>query len=215
MNDIAGVHEVHGAGELVEDMEDLVKGEGTAFFSFVKEGAAFEPFHRHIGAKAAEMAEVMDGDDIVVLEASKDTGFAFKASFGFFVGDEVSAQDFDGEELSEVGVSALVDSACAAKADAFFEDDLSDIFAEEGVDVFAFEGGATTAAVGGCVVVFVATISASGALIGHRRSFLFFGGRGQDIRVSSRAIVGHRSPIWQEGSLYHKVSARTKFVCLG
>lgn len=67
MDDIAGVHEVHGAGELVEDVEDLVKGECSAFFSFVKEGAAFEPFHRHVGAKAAEMAEVVDGDDVVVL----------------------------------------------------------------------------------------------------------------------------------------------------
>lgn len=88
-------------------------------------------------------------------------------------------------------MSALVDGTCTAKADAFFEDDLSDVFAEEGVDVFAFEGGAATATVGGGVVVFVATISASGALIRHRRSFLFFGGRGQDIRVRSRAIVGH------------------------
>lgn len=140
VHDIAGVHKIHGAGELIEDVQDLVKSERSALFTFVEKSTPFEPFHRHIRAKAAEMAEVMDGNNVVVLKSCEDTGFAFKARFGFFVGDQVSAQHFDSKEFSEICVSSLVDCTCTAKADSFFEDDLSNVFAEEGIDVFAFEG---------------------------------------------------------------------------
>ena len=102
------------------------------------EGFAFDVFHGDEGAVFVA-AKVVDGDDVGVVEGAEALGFAFEAGDGFFVFDEVTAEDFDNDFAVEGALAAEVNGAHAAATDAAVDEVAAcDGFADKvlGIGVF-------------------------------------------------------------------------------
>ncbi len=107
-----GGGEAAAGGE--EEGEDVAPGAFGAAAEAVAEGFADHQFHRDVDL-VCEGADVVDGDDVGVREASHQLGLAVEAFFG--AAEVLGAQELKGDVAIELGIVGGVDDAHAAGAD--------------------------------------------------------------------------------------------------
>ncbi len=119
VDDSLAVCGVDGQGERSNQVRHLIRGPGGAVEP-VGERAAVDPLHREIGT-ALQMADLVHLDDIDVLDAGGQLGFAEEADSLRFGGKLAGENHLEGDQAVQATVPGLVNDAHAAASD-FGED---------------------------------------------------------------------------------------------
>jgi hypothetical protein len=116
VHDALAMREVEAGADLLEVGELVAEGEWLPAADDVGQRMAVHVFHRH-ERLVLMLADVVDGDDVVVTEVGSGPRLAEETLQQLFIEERI-AQHLDRQQAVEIGVAREVDRAHAAMADA-------------------------------------------------------------------------------------------------
>ena len=115
MDDAAGVGGGEGVGDLTSDGKNLLERKRSARDLRVERFTRHQLHHEEIPARRAggtkDFFERVDGGDSGMVQGRQRASLPFEARFSFFVFEEVSGQDLDGDVPSKPRVTGFPDLA--------------------------------------------------------------------------------------------------------
>ena len=113
MDDALRVRRLQPVGNLNAQLENLIGSHRLARYP-MPEGLALQQFH-HEGGRAIVLADIVQGTDVGMVQASDDLRFAFEPCAPVGIGTDLGREYLDGHAAVEAGIAGPIDFTHAAR----------------------------------------------------------------------------------------------------